>query len=77
MYKLDTVVKALQDGRPVISYQGPGLFTSGGHFIVLTGVDENGKIHVNDPNGSHTRTVYTKKEVDQNNKAYYIFDAKK
>lgn len=74
---LNTVIKALQNGRPVISYQGAGLFTSGGHFIVLTGVDSKGKIHVNDPNGSHTRTVYTKKEVNQSNIAYYIFDAKK
>ena len=74
---LNTVIKALQNGRPVISYQGPGLFTRAGHFIVLTGVDDKGKIHVNDPNGTHTRTVYTKKEVNQNNIAYYIFDAKK
>lgn len=74
---LNTVIKALQNGRPVISYQGAGLFTSGGHFIVLTGVDSKGKIHVNDPNGFHTRTVYTKKEVNQSNIAYYIFDAKK
>lgn len=74
---LNTVIKALQNGRPVISYQGAGLFTSGGHFIVLTGVDSKGKIHVNDPNGSHTRTVYTKKEVNQSNIAYYIFNAKK
>ncbi len=74
---LNTMVKALQNGRPVISYQGPGLFTSAGHFIVLTGVDDKGKIHVNDPNGNHTRTVYSKKEVNQNNKTYYIFNAKK
>ena len=28
-----------------------GTFTNGGgHFIVLTGIDENGKVTVNDPN---------------------------
>ena len=74
---LNTTVKALQNGQPVISYQGPGLFTRAGHYIVLTGVDDKGKIHVNDPNGTHTRTVYTKKEVNQSNYWYYIFDAKK
>jgi hypothetical protein len=28
----------------------PGDFTKTGHFIVLTGIDSNGKIIVNDPN---------------------------
>ncbi|MBQ1871316.1 MAG: C39 family peptidase, partial [Lachnospiraceae bacterium] len=28
----------------------PGDFTYTGHFIVLTGIDEDGKIMVNDPN---------------------------
>ena len=74
---LNTMVKALQNGQPVISFQKAGLFTNGQHYIVLTGVDSKGRIHVNDPNGFHTRTVYTKKEVNQCNIAYYIFDAKK
>ena len=29
---------------------GPGDFTEQGHFIVLTGVTDDGKIIVNDPN---------------------------
>ena len=74
---LNTMVKALQNGHPVISYQGAGLFTNAAHFIVLTGVDDKGKIHVNDPNASHTRTSYTKKEINQANGGYYIFEAKK
>lgn len=74
---LNTMVKALQNGQPVISFQGAGLFTSAGHYIVLTGVDNKGKIHVNDPNASHTRTSYTKKEINQANGWYYIFEAKK
>lgn len=40
----------LDCGRPIICILGPGDFTAVGHFIVLTGVDENGKIVVNDPN---------------------------
>lgn len=74
---INTVIKALQKGRPVVSLQNRGLFTQAMHFIVLTGIDDKGKIHVNDPNGSHTRSVYTKREVNQNNNTYYIFDAKK
>ncbi|MDD5827160.1 MAG: C39 family peptidase [Bacilli bacterium] len=74
---INTVIKALQKGRPVVSLQNRGLFTQAMHFIVLTGIDDKGKIHVNDPNGSHTRSVYSKREVNQNNNTYYIFDAKK
>ena len=34
---------------------GPGKFTSGGHFIVLRGITEDGKILVADP-GSQKRS---------------------
>ena len=37
---------------------GPGHFTSAGHFIVLTDVDENGQITVADP-GSEERSNQT------------------
>lgn len=41
--------KQLEEGNPVICIMGPGLFTTTGHFIVLTGY-EDGKFRVNDPN---------------------------
>ena len=41
---------ALEAGTPVICVVGPGDFTNSGHFLVLTGVDEEGKITLNDPN---------------------------
>lgn len=34
---------------------GPGIFTRQGHYIVLKGVTDDGKILVNDPN-SQSRT---------------------
>lgn len=40
---------ALEAGHPVICVVGPGDFTTEGHFIVLTGVEDGG-IRVNDPN---------------------------
>ena len=43
------VMAALESGCPIICSMRPGDFTTTGHFIVLTGV-ENGKIRVNDPN---------------------------
>lgn len=45
------VYKALEEGHLVISYQSPGLFTQVGHFFVLTGLTEDGRVWVNDPNG--------------------------
>ena len=39
----------------VIVLMGPGTFTTGGHYIVLTGVDSNGNVSVADP-GSRKRT---------------------
>lgn len=44
------MVTALKEGKPVIASMGPGTFTKGGHFIVLTGITEAGGITVNDPN---------------------------
>ena len=43
------IFSELESGHPIICSMRPGDFTSTGHFIVLTGV-EDGKIRVNDPN---------------------------
>ncbi|MBQ3081424.1 MAG: C39 family peptidase [Clostridia bacterium] len=57
------VINALKAGNPVIALMGPGTFTSGGHYIVLSGIKiENGTtyIRVNDPNSSsRTNSYYT------------------
>lgn len=47
-----TLVSTLSAGHPVIASMGPGTFTKGGHFIILTGITSDGKITVNDPNDS-------------------------
>lgn len=40
----------LREGHPVICSMKPGDFTYTGHFIVLTGMDKEGNVQVNDPN---------------------------
>ncbi len=45
----DRILRNLQVGNPIICIMGEGDFTSDGHFIVMTAV-EDGKIRVNDPN---------------------------
>ena len=40
----DSIRQELSQGHPIICIMGPGDFTTSGHFIVLTGVDSDGKI---------------------------------
>lgn len=42
------IVDSLSQGKLIVAIMGPGHFTSGGHFIVLTGVSGDGKIIVAD-----------------------------
>lgn len=68
------VVDALSSGKSlVLTLQGPGLFTRGGHFLVLTGVTEDKKIQVADP-GSRERTkqTYTMSEITRSQKKWWI-----
>ncbi|MEW9078204.1 C39 family peptidase [Terrisporobacter glycolicus] len=45
----ESILQTLRKGQPIIVSMGPGAFTTAGHYIVLTGVDNNNKIIVNDP----------------------------
>ena len=49
------IYQKLKEGKVVIMSMGPGHFTSGGHFIVLRGINSDGSIKVDDP-ASETRT---------------------
>lgn len=46
----DDIYRKLKAKHPIICSMKPGDFTYTGHFIVLTGVDNEGNVHVNDPN---------------------------
>lgn len=55
--------KALAEGKPIILAMGPGDFTTTGHYIVLTGV-EDGKFTVNDPNSrSHSEKLWSYEDI--------------
>ncbi|ENY99740.1 hypothetical protein HMPREF1092_02876 [Clostridium thermobutyricum] len=43
------IIDELKEGNPIIAAMGPGVFTKTGHFIVLTGITEDGQVIVNDP----------------------------
>lgn len=46
----EAVKAELAAGKPMIFSLGPGDFTEGGHFIVVSGLNEDGTVMVNDPN---------------------------
>lgn len=50
----DSIKRKLEEGKLVILSMGPGIFTKGGHFILVYKY-ENGKFYVKDPN-SRIRT---------------------
>lgn len=49
-YSADEAMAALENGQVVISLQRGGIFTQGGHYLVLAGLTEDDKIIVLDPN---------------------------
>ena len=58
------LVTALESGNPIILALGKGDFTSSGHYIVLTGV-EDGAFRVNDPNSPiRSQKLWTYEELE-------------
>lgn len=56
---LEGIPSLLRSGVPVIVSCSKGIFTNGGHFIVLTGITRDGRLYVNDPTYSHRHYSYT------------------
>lgn len=57
----------------VIAHMGPGTFTSGGHYIVLTGVTSDGMVSVADPNSRElTQQLFPFNTIIEEKRAQYI-----
>ncbi len=48
----DSVVAALNDGKPLVINVQPGDFTTVGHYIVASGLTSDGKLVIHDPNST-------------------------
>lgn len=68
-----TIINTLEAGYPIICIMGPGDFTTTGHYIVLTGV-EDGAFRVNDPNSyANSQKLWTYEQIeDQINNLWAI-----
>lgn len=67
--------KALESGKPVILAMGPGDFTTTGHYIVLTAVEEEG-YRVNDPNSRiNSAKHWTYEELEHQIRNIWAIDA--
>lgn len=45
----ELITSSLKEGKAIIINFGTGYFSEGGHFAVLTGLDKDGKVIMNDP----------------------------
>ena len=58
-----SIIRELAAGKPVIMSCKPSEFTAKGHFIVLSGLTEDGYVMVNDPNAAHSSYSYKKYSI--------------
>lgn len=75
----ESIKRELEAGHPVICSMKPGDFTTQGHFVVLRGIDDKGKIILNDPNSlSRSEKHWSFKKITSQTKAAwsYSYDKK-
>lgn len=69
----NSVYNQLKNGYPVVASMHAGHFTKGGHFIVLTGVDSDGQVLINDPNPATGINKYPMKSIADEANAFWVF----
>lgn len=77
---IEDVKNALSNQQVVISSQNEkGPFTRGGHIIILSGIDQNGNISVNDPNldnaigNDYNNHLFESNEIEKGANNYWLF----
>ena len=69
------IENTLRKGYPIVEYVGAGYFTENGHYVVLRGITEDGKLLVADPNSEEktTQKTYRFATMIQQGKGDYPF----
>lgn len=73
-WSVNSILAELQAGHPIICSMGAGDFTNTGHFVVLTGLSEDGKIILNDPNSKiNTRKKWNPQTILDQMEGAWVF----
>ena len=59
----DRILRELQDGHPLVALYGNSVFTGGGHYVVLAGVNPDGTVRVLDPGKNASPYNYSCEQV--------------
>ncbi|WEV60851.1 C39 family peptidase [Streptococcaceae bacterium ESL0729] len=76
---IDSALSYLSQGIPVVASVKPGIFTSVGHILVLSSLDDQG-IHLLDPNDDakkrHSLTAFSKEQIQNELAHLWVYTAK-
>lgn len=74
-YNGEKVYQALKEGKVAVANVGPGTIINGHHFLVLTGVNADGSIRMNDPNSvENSEKGWNISTIKAETKKYWIID---
>ena len=70
------ITSELEAGHPIIVNVAPGTFTEVGHYLVLTGVDTDGRVRMHNPNAPEDNEVSWDLSVIMNDaRNYWAYSA--
>ena len=71
----DSMRETLSAGYPIIANVGPGYFSRVGHFFVLAGITEDGKVILNDPYSvERSSKLWDPEQIASESRALYAYD---
>lgn len=74
-YNADKVYKALKEGKVAVANVMPGTIINGNHFLVLTGVNADGTIRMNDPySKENSEKGWSLNTIKMESKNFWIID---
>ena len=69
------IKETLSAGHPIIANVGPGYFSRVGHFFVLAGITEDGKVILNDPYSvERSSKLWDPEQIASESRALYAYD---